>query len=124
MMISDIAKKNMQSLRRAWLANEKEALKEFKKLKKRLNKDQLRRLKKYQDKQEKRFTNLLRNLSMDDQYKFQKHGWVALQRTIPYIKYTLLKMKRPPKKELPVVQSRGGDPYTCGPEYFNRCCCC
>lgn len=38
-----------------------------------------------------------------------------------YIKYELLGMEPPPR---PVASAQSGDPYTCGPQYFEQRHCC
>lgn len=114
--------------KRFFKAVEKDWVKEFNKYKKKLNKSQLKKLEKQIDKQVKQLNAMrelfvpmvkaTRGVNMEMKPLKKTDAFIKYICT-PYIKYTLLKIK---KQKYPTYSGPMGDPYTCGPEYFRPQC--
>lgn len=108
-------------------AVEKGWTKEFNKYKKKLNKTQLKKLDKHLNKRVKdmnamvdQFGPMVEVAHGTKMKHVKKSDAIIKHFCIGYIKYTLLKMKKP---TYPKYTGPGPDPYTCGPEYFRPQCC-
>lgn len=112
-------KKLLKVLEKSWTQ-------EFNKYKKKLNKIQLKKLNKYQKKEMNKINSMinafdplisatigLRIKSLKKSDPYAKYICIA------YIKYTLLKIKRPTYSKA----TGSPDPYNCGPDYFRPQCC-
>lgn len=116
-------KKHKSNLSSFMKAVEKSWVKDFGKYKKKLNKTQLKKLDQHMTKKMNSMNSFVKMFSAVKSFKpLKKNAPVLKHLATPYIMYTLLKMKRPAKP--PSYNGSGGDPYTCGPEYFRSSCCC
>lgn len=109
-------------------AVEKSWNKEFNKYKRKLNKKQLKKLDRYQQKQAddlnvmiKTFGPMIEATQKIKMKLHKKNDSFIKYLCVPYIKHTLLKIEKP---KLPKYTGPGPDPYTCGPEYFRSSCHC
>lgn len=82
-------------------------------LKKKLTKKQLKTLDNYQTQHVIEKNRFMRSLGL--KIVATKTDFVTTISSIYYVKYKILKMKKP---KLSTPARAGGDPYTCGPEYF------
>ena len=116
-----MTKANAKVYRRIFDAQLTKSRRELTKLKKKLTKKQLKTLDRFQTKEVNKMNKLVQSLGM--KFVVTKTDQMSVNSAINYVKYKLLKMKKP-VSTTSVSRSSSGDPYTCGPEYFNRGCSC
>lgn len=113
----DREEQQREQMRDIFLAHEKRVKKELKSLLKKLSPKQLEKEKRFTKKTLRNFNKIAFLVKMIG--KLDKDSGAILGLRLNYVKYNILKMKKP-KKPVSSGEVFHGDPYTCGPYYFSE----